>query len=407
MRIAQLILAGSITAASIGLAQAQSTAAAGSVVVVPVVAKTPSFETEVTVRNPNPAPITLNIKFYEGVNSGAPGPKVCSALAVPGLRSIQFNLASQCAIAPTGGHFGMLVLEDAAAQKTNVFFAYSRTQTPGFIGFSVEGFPIGAFSGAPADVIGLKSQAAAPGFSSNCFAGALAEAVNYQIVLRDGTTNNLIGAPIIGALQPFGLVRHLDVFLQAGAPGDHSNVRANFTVTSGGQALVGLCTVQENTQLSADFRIAKSVDALNDGQRRVACIGQDDCGSGVVSASEPEAIDGTVRNVYSMIITHPDYVRCDLVAAGADLANLQMRLRIPGDPFASAVFAGGANLTTFYVHTGARNAVNSGVASRWFIDVETRTEGAVTPIEYGINCASGNGTEVPWFRGTAAYDATF
>lgn len=414
MRFVQFLSALVLLAGSAGMAQAQATAASGSVIVIPLVAQTASFSTEIVVRNPNATPITLNVAFYEGLNSGTPGPKACTQLTVAATESKPFLLSSQCPMG-VGGHFGMLVLEDAALQKTNVFFAYSRTQTPGFIGFSVEGYPIGAFSGAPADSLGLKSQAAAPGFQSNCFAGALGEAVSYQLLLRDGTTNALIGGPLTRTLQPFEMFRYLDVFTLAGAPGDHSNVRANFTVTSGGQALVAFCTVQENQQLSADFRIAKSIDALNNGQRRVTCIGQDNCGVGnPVSVSQPETItvaEGALRRVYSMIITQPDYVRCDLVGSAGDLSNLQMRLRVPGDPFASAVFipsigdSGGANDTTFYVYTGERNAVNGGTATRWFIDVETRTQATASDINFGITCSSGNGAEVPWFRGTTAYAA--
>jgi hypothetical protein len=298
----------------------------------------------------------------------------------------------------------MLVLDDAGVPHTHPFFAYSRAQTPGGNGFSVEGFPIGAFSGASADVDGLKRQAASPVYQSNCFVGALSEGFSYQITLWDAS-NNLVGLPITGTLAPFENTRKLDVFAAAGAPaGDIAHVRANFSITSGGApAMVAFCTLQESTFFGADFRIAKSIDALNDGQRRVACIGQDDCSGNAVSVSQPETIGNAgLRNVYSMIITQPDFVRCALVAAPGDLANLQIRLRSPGDPFASPVFAGGAGAQSFSIFTGGRNAINNGVASRWFIDVETVSNSTSVPINFGINCTSGNGTEIPWFRGTAA-----
>ncbi|MHB8494830.1 MAG: hypothetical protein ACYC9Z_01345 [Casimicrobiaceae bacterium] len=405
-------------------AGAQATAAAGSVIVVPVVAQTSSYSTEVTVRNPNAAPITLNVRFYEAVNSSTPGLAACSQLTVPALESVPFTLPSRCTLA-TGSHFGMLLLEDAASQQLDTFFVYSRTQTPGGNGFSIEGFPIGAFSGESADVIGIKRQAASPTYQSNCFVNALGEAINYQVVLRDGTTNAPIGNAMTGTLQPFQQIRLLDVFATANAAaGDYSNVRANFTATTanatpGQPAFVGFCTVQESTFFGADFRIAKSVDALNDANRRAACIGQDNCGiSNPVSTIQPEQLtDATLRRVYSMIITQPDFVRCDLVAASTDLTNLQMRLRGPGDPFASPVWvssapydSGGAGKTTFYIDTGPRNAVASGTATRWFVDVETVNTSVpastASPIKFGVTCQSGNGTEVPWFRGTAAW-ATF
>jgi hypothetical protein len=423
MRFPKSLLALVLLAGTANIAAAQSTDGAGSVIVIPLVAQTASFATEVTVRNLNAlAPLTLDVQFYEGLPSGAPGPvpapKVCSPLTLAAGETKQFLLDAQCGPLGAGGHFGMVVLQDASAERTNLFTAYSRTQTPGFIGFSVEGYPIGAFSAAPANAVGLKSQASAPGFQTNCFVGALSEAVGYQIRFRNAA-NSFIGSPLSGTLQPFEMRRYLDVFspLNANVPGDLSNVTASFTVSSGGQALVGFCTVQENTQLSADFRIAKSTDASNNARKRLACIGQDNCGVGNgVSAIQPETItpaEGNLRRVYSMIITQPDFVACDLVAAPADLGNLQMRLRVPGDPFASPVFtpdpgydAGGADKTSFYVYTGGRSAVAGGTATRWFIDVETRTQSAAADIDFGITCSSGNGVEVPWFRGTTAY-ATF
>jgi len=404
MRIAPILWTAAIFAATVGLAEAQSTAAAGSVVVVPDVAATASYSTEVIVRNPNSSAMTLNVKFYESLDAASPGLRSCTPLIVVANQSVPLGLGTQCSPLGAGSHFGMPVLEDAAVPHTHPFFAYSRAQTPGGNGFSVEGFPIGAFSGASADVDGLKRQAAAPVYQSNCFVGALSEGFSYQITLWDAS-NNLVGLPITGTLAPFENTRNLDVFAAASAPpGDISQVRANFSITSGGApAMVAFCTLQESTFFGADFRIAKSIDALNDGQRRVACIGQDDCSGTAVSVSQPETISNAgLRNVYSMVITQPDYVHCALVAAPADLPNLQLRLRSPGDPFASAVFAGEAGAQSFSTFTGGRNAVNNGVASRWFIDVETTSGGTSVPIDFGINCRSGNGTEVPWFRGTAA-----
>lgn len=406
MRIARLILAGSIVAAGIGAAQAQSTAAAGSVIVVPLVAQTVSYSTEVTVRNPNlSSPIVLSVRYYEAINAAAPGLVTCAPLLVAANEAKAFTLQDQCGVSGAS-HFGLLVLEDAAVQKTNVFFAYSRTQTPGGNGFSVEGFPVGAFSGAPAEVVGLKRQTAAPTYQSNCFVGALGEALNYQITLRQGVSNGvLIGGAIAGTLQPFEMKRFLDVFTGpdgANAPDtDYSNVRANFSVTSGAQALIGFCTVQESTFFGADFRIAKSLDASNDRERHVACIGQDSCGT--VSVIQPEQILNTgLKNIYSAIITQPDYVSCELV--GPRASELQMRLRDWSDPVTSPQVAGGTNQTSFYAFTGHRNAVASGKATRWFIDVAARAPGATVPINFGITCRSGNGIEVPWFRGTAATD---
>jgi len=412
MRFARLLVITTLVATA-GAAHAQSTAASGSVLVVPVVAQTVSYTSEIVVRNPNATTLTLNVKFYEALTSTNPGLHLCTALLVAPNRSNPFTLDAQCSL-DASNHHGMLVLEDSSAQQTNFFFAYARAQTPGGNGFSVEGFPIGAFSGAPADVIGLKRQAAAPVYQSNCFVGALGEAVSYQMILRDDTTNAIIGNPVTGSLNPFEMRRYLDIFSASpngvDAPaGDYTNVRANFTVTGGGgtAALVSLCTVQESTFFGADFRIGKSTDARNDGQRRVACIGLDNCTDTTPSATGPEQLtDVSKKDVYSTILNPPDFVRCDLV--GPRAADLQMRLRQWGDPLTSAVFpssppysSGGTGESFFYVNTGGRAAFNSGTASRWFVDVAFRTGGnATTPIDYGITCLAGNGMEIPWLRAT-------
>jgi hypothetical protein len=412
MRFARLVVMTAL-AATAGAAHAQATAAAGSVLVVPAVAQTVSYTSEVVVRNPNATTLTLNVKFYEALTSTNPGLRPCAQLSVAMLESKPFTLGSQCTLG-SGSHHGMLILEDASAEQTNTFFAFSRAQTPGGNGFSVEGFPIGTFSGAPADVIGLKRQAASPVYQSNCYVGALGEAVSYQMILRDGTSNAIIGNPVTGSLNPFEVRRYLDVFSAGpngvGAPaGDYSNVRANFTVTNVGTtpALLSFCTVQESTFFGADFRIGKSNDARNDGQRRVACIGLDNCTDTTPSVNQPEQLTNVSnKNVYSTILNPPDFVRCDLV--GPRAADLQIRLRQWGDPLTSAVFpsslpysSGGTGQSFFYVNTGGRAAVNGGTATRWFIDVAFRTGGnATTPISYGIACRAGNGMEVPWLRAT-------
>jgi hypothetical protein len=92
--------------------------------------------------------------------------------------------------------------------------------------------------------------------------GSLDQAVSYELRLFDDATGAQIGGTVSGSLAAFQQHRYLDVFGSSGvnaSPGDHVNVRAQFTQTSGGTAnLVGFCTVQDNTSFGADFRIAKS-----------------------------------------------------------------------------------------------------------------------------------------------------
>ena len=390
---------------------AQTTAGAGSVIVIPVVAQTSSYATEIFVRNPNAASITLNVKFYEALTSATPGLHLCTQLSVQPSLTVPFTLASQCTPS-AGSHHGMLVLEDSAAQKINLFYAYSRAQTPSGNGFSVEGFPIGNFSGANADAIGLKRQAASPVYQTNCFIAALGEAINYQILLRDGSTNAPIGGTIAGSLQPYEMIRYLDIFASAGASaGDYVNVRASFSVSDANKPqYAGFCTVQESTFFGADFRIAKSEDALDQRQKRLTCFAQDSCGS--VSTLNPAQITNvSTKNIHWLIIAQPDYVKCDLVSDR--LSDLEIQLREPGDVFTAPVFpssppysSGGTGQTSFYIFSGQRgDPLTLGVDTRWFIDVSFREGGNSTvPINYGITCHSGNGVTVPWLRGTASDD---
>jgi len=401
---------------------AQTTAGSGTVVVIPTAANISAYATEVFVRNPNDTSITLNVRYYQS-NDGTPpaGLRACSQVTLPAATSLSFDLGAQCGLNNTSDNFGMFVLEDAASPKIHPFFAYSRTQTPTGIGFSVEGFPIGNFSGASANVLGLRTSAGAPQYRSNCFVGALGESVTYQIRLfqSGASPETPIGGQLTGTLGPFEMHRILDVFATAlgvptGAAGDFSNVRASFS-SSGGAGLISFCTLETSANGSADFRIAKSDDASDVRQSRLACYGQDSCGSGTVSATNPaQIVDTTKKNIHYLILDQPDFVQCELVSS--QLNALEMMLRRPGDPLTAAQFdistlpapynappytSGGVGQTSFYIYSGEKSTIASGATTRWYIDVSLRQGSTFTvPINYGITCRSGNGVTVPWLGTT-------
>ena len=253
-----------IVAAAVGCALATSTAMAqstfgsGTQIVIPTVANISVYQTTVFVRNPNPGPITLNVLYYQSINGTAPsGLRACSQVSLLANQSSNFDLGAQCGLNNTDDNFGMLVLEDSAA--TNPFFGYSRTQTPDGIGFSVEGFPVESFSGAPADVLGLQKVAAAPNYRSNCFVASLGAPVNWQLDLVQSGTETVLGTTT-GSLAAFQTTRLLDVFSSLGLVGDFSNVRASFsTPDNPAPSFVGFCTLETSSNGSADFRIAKSL----------------------------------------------------------------------------------------------------------------------------------------------------
>jgi len=239
---------------------AQTTAGTSATIVVPVIAQTASFASDVTVYNPNAASINVNAVFYDAQNTASPGPKACTSLAVGANVSKGFTVATQCAL-PSGSNFGLLVLSESTG--TQRFYGYARTQTPQGIGFSTEGFPIENFNDQIQHATGLKRVAATgglPAYQTNCFVATLCDAISYELRLFDGGTNVQLGSTLSGALAAFQQFRYLDVFAAAGvAAGNKTNVRAQFTNLTGNQKkLIGFCTVQENTTFSADFRIAKS-----------------------------------------------------------------------------------------------------------------------------------------------------
>ena len=252
-------------AAGIGTAHAQTTIGSGTTMVFPITAQTPSFVSEVTVFNPGPNALSASVTFYEANNSSAPGQKICTDISVPAGRSAQFSAGGQCPLG-AGSHFGLLIVADKALPAVNFFFGFTRVQNPSGIGFSVEGFPVGNFTNVTSNVEGLKKQAAAPTFQTNCFVGSLEQPVSYQLRLFNDATGAQIGSTVTGSLTGFQQIRYLDVFGPAGvnAPaGDQFNVRAEFKQTSVGSAsLIGFCTVQDNTSFGADFRVAKSFGVL-------------------------------------------------------------------------------------------------------------------------------------------------
>jgi hypothetical protein len=175
---------------------------------------------------------------------------------------VEFGVPSQCTL-DSSGHFGLLVASDVAG--TNQIFGYARTQNNASAGFSVEGFPSDNFATDTTNATGLKgSTNPSPPYQSNCFVASLADPVSYVIKLFDGTASAQIGSDIVGSLNAFEEVRYVDIFGVSGANApaatDFSNVRAEFTRTSGGtQQMIGFCTVQDNATFGADFRIAKTL----------------------------------------------------------------------------------------------------------------------------------------------------
>jgi len=395
---------------------------AASSIVIPVVAKTATFDSEVFVFNHNAFPITVEVRYYEAEGLPLPGQKTCSDLSVAAGETKSFKLTAQCTdpYLATGSHFGLMVLRHKAAIKVASFYGYARVEAVDSLqGFSIEGFPEHVFSGSVASATGLKRDGPATGsyptrFLTNCFVGSLGDSVNYKVQLFSASGAPL-GNPIVDSLQPYQLRRYFDIFNIAGlgATAQYSNVRASFDETNnplpgleftGGNAFFGFCTVQESKDFGADFRIAKSIDASNAAMRKLRCRGTgtlNDYASISGSCVEPlptpaplSIASATEMHRWSMFVHHPDSLHCRLLAKEGDTTTLpQLEMRIL-DP-TGAKRAGGAGSVEAYADIeslASRMVVPDGVQAFWSLDVQARgTAVGPFPLAYGIECRSGSG----------------
>jgi hypothetical protein len=373
---------------------AQISSGHGTIVTVPVVVQSGTYGSSVFIHNPNGVSVFVNA-YYDGADGSATvGRVICSTVNIPAGNTFQRSLTQVCPGLNPGSNFGRLTFweGDAANQP---FSVYSRVETFSGNGFSIEGYPIGVLTGSSGNswVNGLRRQAAAPGYQTNCFIGALNEAVGVQWSLQTST-----GATL-GATQQVNLganqfVRLLDVFAAAGAPaGDYSNVRARFSENGTGEpGFVAFCTVQNNTSFDADFRIAKDQSPADQGRRFTASARDG------VTLSQSLVLTDNQDDIFQAFWQHPDWARCIISTNTGTLANYEVRVKNP----AGVVVAGGSDVTdTGEFFLGERSIVNGGVNGIWRIEVGHAILG-VTPEPYFLNCTTGNGGSEPLRVGSQA-----
>jgi hypothetical protein len=370
---------------------------AGTQIIIPLVASTPSFASEISLKDESGTSNTVTMQFVEGSTSASPGVKACTSIALAPFEVKTVTLASQCPLG-AGGHFGYVLLKSSASSKW--FFAYSRTSNPQGIGFSVEGYPIGHIGGGDpfSEVGGIKRKAATatlPAFQSNCFVATLDDPVDYEISVDDANGTGTVS----GTLAPFELHRYLDIYEAAGAPaGDHDNTTVTFAKTDPSQfpnTLIAFCTVQDNTSFGADFRIAKTLNEADPGKFRLNCFGVSFsatpgacAGPGSLQPSAPQVPNATTKIRMITQIHAPDTINCSIVS---NSTNLEMRLVRDSD---GAVVAGGDGATSVTWNTGKRSSIGAGFHQYYWLEVGAQTATGA-PIPFGIQCTSGNGMADP------------
>lgn len=366
-------------------ALAQTTDGYHSIIRLPLVASTSTFTSTIYIHNPlDFGNGTINVApFYYGATGTPTGGVACTVLAIPQGHTFAGNLASMCPL-NAGSNFGQVYLQEVDAEN-HPFSGYSRVESFSGNGFSVEGFSPGAFHNnlSYSYVTGLKRQAAAPQYQSNCFVSALFEAVDVTVALLDAAGTQ-IGSTQTYTLASAQTIRILDIFTAVGAPAtDFSNVTARFYEnTTGEPAYMAFCTVQNNTSFDADFRIAK--DARPDDIR----VEKSQFANADALGNNFSITSLSLKNIHVAYMNEPDWVQCQIT--GANTANLEFQLKNPS----GVVVAGGNNATSFpEVYLGQNDTFLGGGGRgvrRWFIEVSP-SGGGTPPFDYGIACQSGNG----------------
>src|SRR5690348_248178 len=321
----RLMLFASLALFAIERAAAQ-VAGAGTQIIVPAVAATASFSSEITLKDESGSSNSVTMQFVEALGSASPGVHACTPIPLAGFGVTTITLSANCSLS-AGSHFGYVLLKSAGSD--NWFFAFSRTSNPQGIGFSIEGYPIGHIGGGDpfSEVGGVKRKAAtasSPAYQTNCFVATLDDPVDYEIDVDDGSGSGFVS----GTLAPFQMKRYLDIYSAAGAPaGDHDNTTVTFVKLDPSQfpnTLIGFCTVQDNTSFGADFRIAKTLNEADPGKARLNCIGvsfgsgQGTCTSSL-TPSAPEVPSSTTKVRMITRIHAPDTVNCSIISASANL----------------------------------------------------------------------------------------
>lgn len=383
VRLAIPALAVLLLAGTSQTAHAQSTYGGTSLLVIPVIARTAAYDSTIFLFSAASS-VTMSVTYVGGDGTAWSGSHACNQVSITPGQTVSTSVGTLCPGLPVGSQFGMLLFTDASPTATpQRIIGYSRVVTFSGNGFSIEGFPVWTFDSNQGYVTGLRRQAGAPGYQSNCFVGSVGEAVSGTLTLHDET--GAASAPLPFSLGPNQLTRFLDIFATVGLPaGDYSNYRATFTPTlPQGPALLAFCTVQNNTSFDADFRIAKSFPNGNDLAQVPGF------NTGGTSGAFPND-----RMVFRFILRNPDLVSCNLqpnagAGEGRSISLLELRLLDPtGNPV-----AGGNGQQSFSKTALPGRGSTNGLVTAWTLEVEgTAGDASGNLYQFFLNCDTGNGT---------------
>jgi hypothetical protein len=413
----KLAIAAGLCAAALTshTAQAQTTDGFHSLQIFPVVVDSGSFTQKFTFRNPNSAAANIAMYYFPG---GGPQTvlQFCGTYTVNAGADRTFDtLRSICPGLAAGSNFGFLWTYEVDAANLP-YSAFSRVANPQGNGFAVEAFAGSEFTSATSTVPGLRRSAAtagAPAFQTNCFVGVMPDysgaatgTVEVDLTLYS-SSNATIGSSVLN-IVPGTVVRLLDVFASMGAAaGDHINARleAFENYGPGEPGIFSFCTVQDNTSLGADFRIAKqelgylgeagsgNVGPQDDYTPRTTLRSTDVNTSAGARVFEIAAVNGSA-NTHVIYFHHPDFVQCEIIDPNTNVRalnayGLEMRL-LQRDGV--TVLGGGDNIQGFgEVYLGDKIDYNNGNSGRYTIEVENNGFNTASTRPYRLKCQSGSG----------------
>ena len=398
-------------------ALAQSTDGFHAIQIFPVVVDSGTFTQSFVFKNPDAASaVTVSTIYFpadgttQAVNMG------CSSITIPAGGQRVFNsLRGICPTLAAGNQFGFLYTAVTGTTQ-GLFAGFSRATTGAGLGFSVEAFPAHTFTSANTIVTGLRRRAASagsPAFQTNCFVANLHDVTPGQHLNStiNYTLRNSAGAAIgSGSVQmtPGRMIRMLDIFATAGAPvGNYDDASIEFEESGTGEpGLMSFCTVQDNTNFGADFRIGKQfrgygtqysgIGAQDDHVSRDTTVAYDIKMTGDTTPrafSIPASTAATSANTHVVYFRHPDYVACEIIDPATNLRavatyGLEMRLR---DQYLNTL-AGGANIQGFSrIYMGDKTDRNNGANARYTIEVESTAVNTAAVRPYKLHCQSGSG----------------
>lgn len=385
------------------LAGATSADDAASRIVVPLVSYGPGFASQVFVTNHESRDFDVEVRYVGEKYGLVPGLRICGAVNLPAMTVTEIDLPSECALPPDSGTGLVLLIErDPGIARISGYARVDVSSVQGQQGpqvlqsLPVAGLPLGALDTTESVHVVGGLQQTAPGsprlLTTDCafatfFDGSQAGGLIGKLTLKDAL-GVVMGSPVLFNLKPFELRLLDDVFKRAGVPqGNALGVRAEFTLTGKGDAVLGYCTTAQQGTVKGDLSLGLLLAQVANPQDEVRRRTIDAAATPVSGAFVMAAAQGIVR--HGLYVRHPDRFTCSV---GGSMGLLITAVSPDG-----ALTVGGQGPRTPEIGFQPHSTLGNGVHDLWGLEI-TRGPGAPTgALPYSLHCDSGNGTSLADF----------